>query len=388
MRVLIVVLPEKGHLHPLIGPAQALQQRGHEVAFYAPRDLSAPLAPAGFTRVFAGEPLPPAEDNRGPALAALLADRERLRLWIRALLLDGVPAEVERLHAVVRDFRPDVIAADPMAYQAPIVAEQLRLPWAGLSTSLNPVVPAAWRSELIATVAWLARDREALFARFGVTAQFSLCDCLSRQTNIVFTTEALVGPPPPGVILAGPSLPRGERGDTAPFDWTRLDDRPLIYLSFGSQNWYQPRALTTVLAAVRGQPWQLVAAVGELASSLAPPSDDVLLVPYAPQLDLYRRAAVAITHGGANSVMEALAQARPLLVTPFCNDQPHNARFVSDAGAGLTLRLDEATPAACRAALDELLAPGRLRDGAARVGQSYAARDGAAVAAAAVEALA
>jgi UDP:flavonoid glycosyltransferase YjiC (YdhE family) len=386
VRVLFVALPEKGHLHPLIGPAEELQRRGHEVAFQAPCDVSAALAPAGLTRLFtpAAAP-PPAGDNRGPALDALLRDEARRRRWIRALLLDGVAAAVAELRAVVRDFRPDVIAADPMAYHAPIVAETLRLPWVALSTSLNPVVPADWRSPLVADVAWLAGDRAALFASFGVTARFRVCDCLSRQTNVVFATEALVGPPPPGVLLAGPSLPRGARGE-ATFPWARLDGRPLVYLSFGSQNWHQPRALETVLAAARGQAWQLVAAVGELA--VPSPPKDVLLVPWAPQLELYRRAAVAITHGGANSVMEALAHAVPLVVSPFANDQPHNARFVSDAGAGVTLRLDEATPAACRAAVAELLAPGPRRDGAARVGRSYAARDGAAVGAAAVEALA
>ena len=53
-RVLFVVLSEKGHVHPFIGPAQELAARGVEVAFYAPCDLSAPLGRAGFTRVFAG----------------------------------------------------------------------------------------------------------------------------------------------------------------------------------------------------------------------------------------------------------------------------------------------------------------------------------------------
>ncbi len=61
-RILFVVLSEKGHVHPFIGPAQELARRGHEVAFYAPCDLRAPLARAGFGRVFAGSgdaPPPP-----------------------------------------------------------------------------------------------------------------------------------------------------------------------------------------------------------------------------------------------------------------------------------------------------------------------------------------
>ena len=41
MKVLFVIVPEKGHIHPYVGPANHLQQRGHEIAFYAVRDVSA-----------------------------------------------------------------------------------------------------------------------------------------------------------------------------------------------------------------------------------------------------------------------------------------------------------------------------------------------------------
>ncbi|MFZ6186130.1 glycosyltransferase, partial [Nannocystis pusilla] len=115
IRALFVVLAEKGHMHPFIGPAQELVRRGHSVAFYSPCDLREPLARAGVApeRVFVGAAgTPPPDDNRGPAFAALVADAGRLRAWIHAMLVDTVPAEVERLTRVVRDFRPDVIIAD------------------------------------------------------------------------------------------------------------------------------------------------------------------------------------------------------------------------------------------------------------------------------------
>src|SRR5581483_199839 len=251
-------------------------------------------------------------------------------------------------------------------------------------TSLNPVVPDDFSSELIDTNAWLARDRDALFARFGCAARFRVCDCLSPHATLAFTTDALTGAPPPGVILAGPSLPRGERGDEPPFPWERLDGRPIVYLSLGSQIYWQPRIFATVLAAVRERDAQLVMSVGELASSgaLGPLPDDVVAVRYAPQLQLLAKTAVMITHGGANSVMEALAFGVPLLVTPICNDQFHNARFVERSGAGLALDLDAATAAECGRALDALLGDGPLRQNAARVAASYRANDGAARAAA------
>jgi MGT family glycosyltransferase len=391
-RILFVVIPEKGHIHPYLGPAARLRQRGHDVAFYAEHDVSAQLRAAGFDQSFAGrEGSAPPQTSRGAAFAERVRDRSWLRGWIKALLLDAVPSQVEALRAVLRRFRPDVLAIDPMVYAAAIAAALEGVPWAGLSSSLNPVVPADTDSELIATNRWLSAERDALFARYGLVGRFRVCDCLSPQLNIVFSTEEFVGGPVASVHLVGPSLPVGPRGDECDFPWSWLRaDVPLVYLSLGSQIFYQPRRFRTVIDAVRGRPVQLVLSAGDLAGSpvLGPLPDNVLAVPYAPQLQLLQRAAVLVTHGGANSVMEALAFGVPLLVTPICNDQPHNAAFVERSGVGLALDLEAVSAAACWQALSALLGPGRYRDCVARVHASYRTRDGAAESARLLEALA
>jgi len=375
-RVLFSVLSEKGHVHPFIGPAQQLARRGHDVGFYAPFDLRAVLARAGFTRVFAGsgDSPPPPDANRGRAFAELVSDRARLRAWIRAMLVDTVPVEVERLRTVVRDFRPDVLVADPMAYAAPIVAAHERLPWAGVSTSLNAVVPADWTSELVETTA--ALPRPALFAGYGLDEpRFRVSDCLSSHLNVAFTTRDLVGNAPSDVLLAGASRPVSARGDEAPPP--DLDEaRPLVFMSLGSQIYHQPRMFEVVAEASRGQPWQLVLSMGELAGKL-PLDPAILQVPYAPQLALLARSRAMVTHGGANSVMEALALGVPLLVSPICNDQPHNARFVAGAGAGVVCDLAVADPGEVRAALQRLCGDGPHRVAAARIARSYEGAGGA-----------
>lgn len=380
-RALFVVLAEKGHVHPFVGPAQELARRGHTVAFYSPCDLREPLARAGFApeRVFVGASgAPPPDANRGRAFAALVADPARLRAWIRAMLVDTVPAEVERLTHVVREFRPDVIVADPMAYAAPIVAARMKLPWAGLSTSLNAVVPDGWTSELIATTS--ALPRAGLFEDHGVPApRFRVSDCLSPWLNVAWTTAALIGREVADVLLAGASLPLGMRGDEV--ELPTLDERPLVVMALGSQIWHQPRMFEVVIAASRGQPWQLVPAMGGLTSA-APP--DVRAVAYAPQLALLARSRALVSHGGANSVMEALAHGVPLLVSPICNDQPHNARFVAASGAGVACDLARASVDEVRRHLAALCDEGEHRRAARRIEASYRAAGGARAAAEAV----
>ena len=44
-----------------------------------------------------------------------------------------------------------------------------------------------------------------------------------------------------------------------------------------------------------------------------------------------------MTHGGMNSVSEALAYGVPMVVIPFVSDQPVNAEFVEKLGVGKRL---------------------------------------------------
>ena len=135
---------------------------------------------------------------------------------------------------------------------------------------------------------------------------------------------------------------------------------------------------------------QLVISAGGLAEtdfadSLA---GDVLVAPYAPQLELLGRAQAFVSHGGANSVMEAMWSGVPLLLIPVCNDQPVQAHFIQKAGAGLSLHLGSLSAAAIRARLEALLDPlGNCRASARRVQRSYRSHDGAREAARLIAAL-
>lgn len=340
-RVLFCVIPERGHVNPYIGPAQVLSAGGVEVVFHASADISEQLAAAGMTS-FAGSRAPAKETHRGEGFAKRVRDPEWLRAWIKALLVDAARGDVEPMRDVLRRIRPDVVAIDPMVYAAAIACELEGIPWAAISSSLNPVLPDGLDSELLRTVRWLAPERDALFARYGVTARFRGCDVLSPHLTVAFTTEELVGPVP-GVELVGPSLPRGERGDEVPFPWDRLDrERPVVYVSFGSQIYWQPRLFRRIVDAVAERPVQLVASASDLASSpvLGVLPENALFFSYVPQLAMLRRAAAFVTHGGANSVMEAIACGVPVAIAPLCNDQFHQRWFIERAGVGRVLGED------------------------------------------------
>lgn len=60
-----------------------------------------------------------------------------------------------------------------------------------------------------------------------------------------------------------------------------------------------------------------------------------------PQLEVLKMADVFVTHGGMNSVSEALVYGTPMVVIPFASDQPVNARCVENLGVGRKLKYSD-----------------------------------------------
>mmetsp|Transcript_15080 Transcript_15080/g.43995 ORF Transcript_15080/g.43995 Transcript_15080/m.43995 type:complete len:197 (-) Transcript_15080:189-779(-) len=104
----------------------------------------------------------------------------------------------------------------------------------------------------------------------------------------------------------------------------------------------------------------VVASVGpqpDVLEGLPAAPRNFILREAVPQLELLARCHAFVTHGGANSMHEALAFGVPLAVVPMFADQPLNADSVARAGAGFSFRkpLDTLTVLALRDAVRQLL---------------------------------
>lgn len=389
-RILFIVIPEKGHINPYIGVAQHLKKMGFTVGFYSPVDISPQLKAADLD-CFVGDLIPPASRGADEAkvFSDKVADPKWLRGWIKSMLIDLVPGSVNSIRRAIHFFSPDIVVTDPMVYGAAISANIEKIPWVAISNSLNPVLDQNIQSELLQTVSWLAPLREDLFNQYEMTVEFSGCDMISPYLTIAFTTPELVGHCGLDVRLVGPSVPIGLRGDELEFSWTKISANvPILYMSLGSQIYYQPRMFQTVFDAVRDKPVQVVAAIHDMneADIMSNIPQNVLLATYAPQLQVLKKASILITHGGANSVMEAIRLNVPMIISPICNDQFHQAHFIRERNIGLNLDLNATTPEKCWQAIDCLLNSKNIHENMLAIHESYQI-DGASNAAKLVSAL-
>jgi UDP:flavonoid glycosyltransferase YjiC (YdhE family) len=143
----------------------------------------------------------------------------------------------------------------------------------------------------------------------------------------------------------GPCIDHGRAEPPFPWDAVPPDAR-IAYCAFGTQSSRTPIAaahLQTIVDVFSAQDdLFLVLACPEEHRPRVPPSargraGRVLVVERAPQLALLRRASLAITHAGFNSLKECAALGVPMIAVPLSHDQPRNAALVEYHRLGVAL---------------------------------------------------
>ncbi|HEY3803595.1 MAG TPA: nucleotide disphospho-sugar-binding domain-containing protein [Kofleriaceae bacterium] len=377
MKFLFVVPPLTGHINPTVSVGRALEARGHEVAWVGHPGKVRPLLPAS-ARLFA------LSEQVDASHATAVQDRAKTARGAAALkfLWEDFLVPLARsmrpgVEAAVDEFRPDVMCCDQQALAGGLVARKRHLPWATTATTSAGVVdPLAglpqvkvWFENLIAEL-----ERESDLPHEGE---------LSPRLVLAFTTHALVpGEFPAHYRFVGPSL--ADRPEPTEFPFGELRP-PTILVSMGTVNAdASGRFYTTVIEALRDEPCQVVL----VAPSIAGAPASFIVRPYVPQLALLPHMAAVVCHGGHNTTCEALAHGLPLVIAPIKDDQPIVADQVVAAGAGVRVKFGRVQAPELRDAVHRVLRDPALREGAARVRDSFAAAGGAAAAAKYLEALA
>lgn len=171
------------------------------------------------------------------------------------------------------------------------------------------------------------------------------------------------------------------------FPYERLNGRPIIYASLGTVFGSRMEIWKAIVEGCAGIDAQLVIALGgrARAETLGDAGPDTIVVDYAPQRDLLLRAALAITHGGLNSAMEALAAGAPMLAIPITGDQFGVAARIRYTGAGEVIPAAKCTPARVRSAVRKILSMPEYREREAAIGEAIRNTQGAAAAAGIIE---
>jgi zeaxanthin glucosyltransferase len=385
-RILITSFAAKGHINPILGVAELLARAGHTM-IWLPRPVgsmtSQPAVPGIEVRQIDWDWLPP-----GKVLDFAGAARDftkYVEFNIEARLNCVVPL-VPRYRQVIREFKPDIIVMDGQIYPAVIAAYCESVPQVSLMTSPAGLISQV-ECDLTNALREIASYRREIFAGHGMMSpSFAGWDYMSTDLNIAFLPQEMLSEAAPSnIMMAGPSIQFERMDDPDDFPWDKIvPGRPLVYVSFGTLYYGQPDLFRIITDAAAGLDVQLVATMGALVDTpfINDLPGNTLAVRYTPQLHILKQAAVCISHGGANTISEALYYGVPQLVVPLCTDQPINAYLIDKAGAGISIPPPELTTENCRNSLIVLLdLQGRYKKNASRLSEIYQANNGAQAAA-------
>jgi zeaxanthin glucosyltransferase len=376
-----VICPTGSHLTTCFSLGNELQQRGHRVTFLNIVDVQDQVLAANFGFRAIGENERPLGSD-----AAILAHRGKL---------SGMDSLKHSLKTAEQDMR--IILEDaPIAIQSegieallvdqcsPVggtVADFLNIPSISLCNALPlnrdvgiPPMFTTWQYQ----PTWGAKLRNKIGYTFAnrltkpirrLTAEYrqkwNLCphsyinDSYSKLAQLSQQPAEFEFPRgnlPPHFHFTGPYHSSIGR-DSVSFPWEQLTGQPLIYASMGTvQNRLLPvfEAIATACAELDAQ---LVISLGGGMSldavSTLPGSP--LVVSYAPQLEVLKRAALTITHAGLNTALESLTYGVPLVAIPVANDQPGVAARIVWAGVGEMVPIPRLTVAHLKSVIQKVL---------------------------------
>ena len=128
-RFLFTTLPNSGDMCSALAVANALQARGHEIAFYTGARAQKLVEGEGFSF------MPFARSVSEHIDGLLLSPDKFSKAWrnpwrrvplMRAILWDTIPQQVSDLEHVLDDWHPDVIVQEPVMYAALLIIQDLR----------------------------------------------------------------------------------------------------------------------------------------------------------------------------------------------------------------------------------------------------------------------
>ena len=380
----ILFLAEGATLAHFVRPlvlAEAVDCTRYETHFYAP---------AAFSRYLEGKPflagrletMPGEKFLRNIASGAPLPP-------------DVIRAYIEEDRKLLRSIKPDLVIGD-MRLSLPISAhlEEVRLTvimnayWSPYSP-LEPIMPALPLTRVI--------PPQLLKIPYNLLSPFVFAHH-ARQMNRIRNEYGMKPLPPDlrimyteGDYVLYPDIPEFAPTSGLPANhsyvgicpWTpatvrpewwermRRDPKPKVFVSLGSSG------ALRVFSALRNVLSRLpISVILATAGRQLPGAADIEYVTeLLPLKETAASSTIVVTHGGSTGIYPAIEAGTPVLGIPSNADQQLASATLEQSGAGLRLRVEEASEKRILQALEQLLHDARYREAAQRWSGVYSRYD-------------
>jgi MGT family glycosyltransferase len=378
-RIVYFSFPAHGHINPTLPVMRELVRLEHQVAYYGTGQFRQAIRDTG--ALFCPYPAEFRMPEQGPGpFAQVSTTLETLLEFSRAVLHHHLEP--------VQTWRPTHIMYDSFAPWGGLFTQLLRLPSIASVPSIlvNPEIDAHYAAgpgrppeDPRLTQQWYAAFRarcQACLRDFHLPEPPSPPQLLQTygDLNVVYTSR-LFQPLAEAFEesrfkFVGPCFEF--RPDAPAFPFEQLDGRPLVLVSLGTVYGNRPKFYRACLEELADPQWQVVLSTGgqTRAEDPGPAPGNFIVRPSVPQIEILRRCAAFVTHGGMNSVQEALYHGVPLVVAPQGADQFWVSARALELGAALVLNPVRLEAGAIRRGVARILSGDGYTAAAARIGVS------------------
>jgi MGT family glycosyltransferase len=410
MSLTILFMPESayGPTNNCIGIGDILRQRGHRVVFAAESSWKGRLEALGFEEDLV-DLAPPSEEEQDAGQfwkdfirdtapeyrKSTQAQLETVTKPIWDALIDGVKYCEPQLKAIIERVQPDVIVEDNViTFPALLTAGKpfVRIvscnPLEVRGENVAPVfsgLPADDRSEWEAFRATYDRTHREVWTAFN---EWVVAQGAEPLPDLDFIHEGDLN------LYVFPEI--ADYTDARPLadSWHRLDssvretdgafeipaslagkDGALVYFSLGSLGSADVSLMQRVIDVLGTTSHRFIVSKGPLHEEIKL-ADNMWGAEFVPQTKIIPLVDLVITHGGNNTVTEALHFGKPMILLPLFWDQYDNAQRVHELGYGVRLSTYEFADEELTGALERLLGDAGLRERLAGAGEEIRRRDG------------
>ncbi len=341
-RLVYLSLPAHGHLNPVLPLIRQLVQRfGHDVLVYSTPEFELRITRCGGQfRAYPANPL------TAVGLSQVVRDGNMANL--SRLLLEASESLIPFALGEIGREMPHAVLFDAAAVWAAVASRVLAvrsvatIPFLILQDrDLVKRRPRALLKALgfVPALPGIVRSRRRLMKAYGSAMPAKLFPALG-ELNIAFTSSTLQPRSPQideSFRFVGPSI--DQQRDQIEFPFAELDGRPVVYISLGTIHDQAYDFYQKCFEAFGDHPAQFVLSVGTGTDQtrLESVPRNFIVRSHVPQLQILERSTAFISHGGLNSIHEALYSGVPLVLVPQQFEQLCNAVIVEDRGAGLVL---------------------------------------------------
>lgn len=370
--ILMINVPAEGHVNPSLGVAKAFADRGDNVHYITTEKYKSRLEGVG-ANVYLHE------DH--PLIGGVDPTSEEGIQFFMNIMLQTSTDILSITKQLAEEISFDFVYYDSFG-AGELVRDYLQIP--GFSSSASFLIPEEYRKRLplhpenTGTMEYSDKNRqlmETMKQEFGVAPSSMLQFMHNQGEQTMVYTSAYFQPRLEEFgkenHFIGPSFP--ERKGTHDFPLQDLKNEKVLYISMGTVLDQVEEFFNQCIDAFADFDGKVVIAAGSFAdfNKINAAPENFIIRSYVPQLDVLEHTDVFLTHGGMNSVNEAIDKEVPMVVLPRDKDQPMVAARLAELHAGYPIFPGDVSEETLHQGVDQVVNDGTYLEGIRKIKESF-----------------